>query len=264
MSKVHELQAPLHAVIFLNETTAILELYAPEIADSAQPGQFVNLSCDRFLKRPIGIMSVDQSSGCITLGIQIKGEGTRWISQQKPGTIFSVLGPLGHGFNLDGFKRVITVGGGTGVFPLYFVQQICREKEIDSIAVCGYRSKEDSILRHEYAMLGCQTCFASECGDLTVNGRAADALRLLLDSAVQEPGTVILTCGPRPMMQAVAELAAAYQLPCQVSLEERMACGIGVCLVCACEMKTDSEQSSDRYKRCCVDGPVFNAEVVQW
>lgn len=247
----------------MNEQTAVLTLAAPEIADLASPGQFVNLSCNHFLRRPIGIMDTDPSAGTIKVGIRIQGDGTRWLSERIPGDRLSVLGPLGHGFNLDGIDRVITVGGGTGVFPLYFVQKTCRERNLESIAVCGYSSRQDSVLTDDYEMLTCQTLFASDSGDMAFSGHAAQALASLLATLTPVPKTAILTCGPKIMMKAVAELAASYNLPCQVSLEERMACGIGVCLVCACGIKRQEDGLAEN-KRCCVEGPVFAAEVVEW
>lgn len=256
------------------EQTVILTLAAPEIAATAQPGQFVNLSCDKFLRRPIGIMSADRQRGTIDVGIRIQGSGTAWLASRNPGDSISVLGPLGHGFALNGYQRVITVGGGTGVFPLHFVQQVCREQGLDSLAVCGYRSRRDSFLTDEFDGLGCRTVFASDAGDMDLPGNAAQALEHLLKDIPPIPGTVVLTCGPRPMMQAVADVAACFDHDCQVSLEERMACGMGVCLVCVCRIKADQvhrNSQSDGNKgieeirlRCCVDGPVFDARSIIW
>ncbi|HBP37968.1 MAG TPA: dihydroorotate dehydrogenase electron transfer subunit [Clostridiales bacterium] len=247
----------------LNEQSVLLTLEAPAIAQSAQPGQFVNLACNKFLRRPIGIMQTDRNTGLIKIGIRIQGEGTRWLANAQPGDSLSALGPLGHGFELANCRRIITVGGGTGVFPLFFVQQRCHELDLESIAVCGFRSRTDSVLTGDYAGLGCRTLFASDCGDLDVPGHAAQALLQLLSDLPEKEGTAILTCGPKVMMQAVARIAAEYKIPCQVSLEERMACGIGVCLVCACAVKNGGEQGTS-YQRCCVEGPVFPAEVIQW
>jgi len=248
----------------VNPQTRILTLDAPLIARTAQPGQFVNLACDRFLRRPIGMMQADPDAGTIKVGIRIQGDGTRWLADRRPGDQLSVLGPLGHGFDFTGVRRVITVGGGTGVFPLFFVQQYCCARQIDSIAVCGYRSRADSILADDYAGLSCRTLFASDCGDMDVAGHAAVALEQLLSGMPAADGTVIMTCGPKIMMQAVAEIAVRYHLPCQVSLEERMACGIGVCLVCACKIKAEGSGQPFTHQRCCVEGPVFPAEVVEW
>ncbi len=254
-----------HALIkktqWLNSRTVVLTAEAPDIASCAKPGQFVHVACQKLLRRPIGLMALHHP-GLIQLGIQIQGEGTAWLAERRPGDTLSVLGPLGSGFTLDGFDRIITVGGGTGVFPLYFVQQICQERGIESFAVCGFRSRKESILRDEYEKLGCKTIFSSDAGDLDIPGHAAKALEILLEQLPVSPETAILTCGPRPMMQSVAKIAGQYGYPCEVSLEERMACGIGVCLVCACKVR--SEQRPFDYKRCCVDGPVFPAEEVIW
>ncbi len=255
-------QAPLATVRLIRPDTVILTMEAPDLARNAQPGQFVMLSCDCFLPRPIGIMAADPQGGLVDLGIQVKGEGTRQLAALTRGSSLSFLGPLGRGFRLQGFERVITVAGGTGVFPLYFVQQHSARAGVEAYALCGFRSPDHSLLHEAHQALGCQTCFASESGGLDLHGTVADALAALLSRLPKGPPTLVLTCGPRPMMQAVASLATAHGLACQVSLEERMACGIGVCMGCACE--TRHEQPADRYKRCCVEGPVFDSEDVIW
>ncbi|NLM15209.1 MAG: dihydroorotate dehydrogenase electron transfer subunit [Clostridiaceae bacterium] len=248
----------------INGQTVVLTLEAPAIAQIAYPGQFVNLTSNQFLRRPIGIMNADPARGSIQLGIRIAGEGTRFLAKRKKGDILSLLGPLGRGFNLEGARRVITVGGGTGVFPLYFVQKVCQARDLEGIAVCGYRSLGDSFLTDQYKALTCQTLFASEEGDdMDFSGHAVAALDDLLAKLPLVPETRILTCGPEKMMASVAALADEYGISCQVSLEERMACGIGVCLVCACKIKRGDEQGAE-YQRCCTEGPVFNAEVVEW
>lgn len=248
----------------LNPQTAILTIGAPQIAAIAIPGQFVNISCNQFLRRPIGIMDADSEAGWIKCGIQIVGEGTRWLAGLKSGDQVSLLGPLGHGFDFEGISRVITVGGGTGVFPLHFVQRYCQAKGIEGIAVCGYRSRADSIITHEYSETGCQTLLASDCGDLAFHGHAGQALEHLLQNLEPVTNTAIMTCGPKIMMQNVASIAVNHKLPCQVSLEARMACGIGVCLVCACAIKAVAAEQPYHYQRCCSEGPVFPAEVVEW
>lgn len=248
----------------INDQTVVLTLEAPVIAQTAYPGQFVNLASNQFLRRPIGIMNADSKKGSIQLGIRVSGEGTRFLAGQKKGDIVSLLGPLGRGFHLEGARRVITVGGGTGVFPLYFVQKVCQTRGLEGIAVCGYKSRKDSLLTDQYEALTCQTLFASETDDdMDFSGHAVAALADLLLKLKPVPETMILTCGPETMMASVAALAKKHGISCQVSLEERMACGIGVCLVCACKIKQGDEKESE-YQRCCTEGPVFNAEVVEW
>ncbi|MDD2458645.1 MAG: dihydroorotate dehydrogenase electron transfer subunit [Eubacteriales bacterium] len=247
----------------LNDQFFILTLQGEAISQTAQPGQFVNVSCQQFLRRPFGIMAVDRAAGTFRIGIQVKGKGTREFKDLKPGTVVSVLGPLGHGFDMAGYRQVITVGGGTGVFPLFFVHDQCRAEGVRSVAVCGYRSPQDAILVEEFRQLATQALFASDNGGLDVDGHAALALDHVLAGLESLENTVVLTCGPKIMMQAVAERAARAGLPCQVSLEERMGCGIGICLVCVCKIK-EQETGQISHQRCCVDGPVFPAEAVVW
>lgn len=242
----------------------ILTLSQKDIALAARPGQFVNLSCDQLLRRPLGIMGADRQVGLFQVGIRVQGKGTAYLASRKEGDILSVLGPLGNGFHLANYQKVITVGGGTGVFPLLFVHQTCAELGIDSVAICGYRSRQQSFLTEDYSQLGCQVLFASDAGDMDISGHAGQALEIFLHKENLPADTAVLTCGPRPMMQAITRLAQNYNLPCQVSLEERMACGIGVCLVCTCEIKKDAAGDLISRERCCVEGPVFPAEVVVW
>jgi len=247
----------------LNDQFFILTLQGEAISQTAQPGQFVNVSCQQFLRRPFGIMAVDRTAGTFQIGIQVKGKGTMEFKDLRAGTVVSVLGPLGHGFDLAGYRRVITVGGGTGVFPLYFVQEHCRAAGVETVAVCGYRSTQDAILVDEFRHVASKAVFASDSGGMDVEGHAAMALDKVLEDLGPAEGTVVLTCGPKIMMQAVAERAARAGLPCQVSLEERMGCGIGICLVCVCKIK-EQETGAISHQRCCVEGPVFPAEAVVW
>lgn len=247
----------------LNDQFFVLTLEGEAISRAALPGQFVNVSCQQFLRRPFGILSVDRIAGTFQIGIQVKGKGTLELKELKSGFNVSVLGPLGHGFDLAGYRRVITVGGGTGVFPLYFVQEHCRAAGIETVAVCGYRSPQDAILIDEFRHVASQSVFASDTGGMDVDGHAAMALDKVLADLDPVEGTVVLTCGPKIMMQAVAERAARAGLPCQVSLEERMGCGIGICLVCVCKIK-EQETGEISHQRCCVEGPVFPAEAVVW
>ncbi|MDD2373782.1 MAG: dihydroorotate dehydrogenase electron transfer subunit [Clostridiales bacterium] len=249
-----------------NASFVILTFASPEIASLAMPGQFVNISADKFLRRPIGIMSVDREQGLFSVGIRIQGEGTLNLSVLQPGHYVSLLGPLGHGFKLDNYDRVITVGGGTGVFPLFFVQQYCQEHGIEGIAVCGYRSAAESILTEEFTKTACAVSFASDAGDMTIAGHAGHALAAVIADLIEKKAdlsrTLIAACGPKIMMRTAAEQAAAAGISCQVSLEERMACGVGVCLVCVC--KTKGSDGEIENSRCCADGPVFDAEAVVW
>jgi dihydroorotate dehydrogenase electron transfer subunit len=247
----------------LNRQFFVLTLQGDAISQTAKPGQFVNLSCQEFLRRPFGIMSVDPSQGTFQIGIQIKGSGTAQLAELKPDDTVSVLGPLGHGFDLDDCDQVITVGGGTGVFPLLYVQAAAKKAGKAGYAVCGFRSVRDAILVDDFRGLAIQSVMASDQGGLDIHGHAGQALEALLTDLNVTSSTAILTCGPKIMMQTVATIAQSHGIACQVSLEERMGCGIGICLVCVCKIKSEGETEIS-HQRCCVEGPVFKAEEVIW
>jgi len=247
----------------LDSDHVILTFQSVAIAAAAQPGQFVNLSCSRFLRRPFGIMSVDRTEGRFQVGIRRQGSGSNELADLTVGSQVSVLGPLGSGFDLSKDRQVITVGGGTGVFPLLFVHQVCKESGIAHHAVCGYRSSEDAILKDHFQLMAESCIFASDSGGLDLTGNATDALEQVLSimDEDEKAETVVMACGPTPMLKGVAAVCAREHVDCEVSLEERMACGIGVCLCCAVDTVRDGEHHRDR---CCVEGPVFQAEVVSW
>ncbi len=266
------------ARVMSNETLApgvvMLTLDVPAVAAAALPGQFVHIACNQYLRRPLGIAGADPRSGTIKVGIQIKGEGTRDLADRRTGDRISLLGPLGNGFQLEGVEAVIAVAGGTGLFPLSFLLEYAKSHGIRTAAFCGYRSADSSFLTDAVAALADQAVYASDAGDFGFHGTCVDALCDATGdggAACQIGGlafppdkTLVAAIGPMPMMNATRRQAARLGIPCQVSLEERMACGIGVCLVCACETRSDDPSQPVHHARCCLDGPVFRAEDVVW
>ncbi len=242
---------------YLSKDQFMFDLESKEIAAECYPGQFVNVLCDSLLRRPISICGVDRIRGIFQIAIRVKGSGTLFLEKKQKGESLSVLGPLGNGFDLSDTGSCIVVGGGIGIYPLLFVLQEAKSRGIKTTAVCGFRSKADSFCLDEIASLSNKIVFASDCGDMDVCGNAIDAL-----NNVDLTNATIYTCGPAPMMQNAARIALENGIECQVSLEERMGCGTGVCLVCACKIKTTADDYE--YKRCCKDGPVFNAKEVVW
>ena len=246
----------------LGPACAVLTFSCPEIAGTGRPGQFINLSCDHFLKRPFGIMCTDQEKGTFSIGVRKVGKGTDMILKAEEGDTFTVLGPLGNGFDFSDVKNLLLIGGGTGIFPIFFAAQYAKDQGIPCKVVNGYRSKSDAFL---YDRFSC-TCSDFQCttaaGDLGTKGNVMAYLETMDESALSD--TTVMVVGPGIMMRKVSEWAQAKGLSCYVSLEQRMACGIGACLVCVCKIKAEQEGKEFVHKRCCKDGPVFKAEEVIW
>ena len=240
----------------LNCDTAYIEIECPEIAASAHPGQFVNISCSRFLKRPFGIASCDSSKGTFKIGVKVVGKGTTEIAAFEAGKEVNVLGPLGNGFTIEEGKKYILVAGGTGVFPINFAHEVMTSKGIEHTVVEGFRCKDQIVLNDPSYIL------TTDAGDAGIHGNCCNGLDTI-DADKLEDATVMCV-GPLPMMKAVGNWATAHGLKAFVSMEQRMACGIGICLVCVCKIKAEKEGQEFEHVRCCKDGPVFPFEEVVW
>ena len=225
-----------------------------DIVGIARAGQFVSVKCgeERLLRRPISICQVSDDE--LSLVFEAKGDGTKWLSLREPGQKIDILGPLGNGFSMPE-GNAIAVGGGIGSPPLLFAAE--SSKSITA-AVLGFRSMDRIILKDEFEVACEKLMIATDDGSSGIEGTVAKPLEILLESGEYD---AVLACGPRTMLQTVAELCRKHGVRCQVSLEERMACGVGACVVCACATMIDGIEGMSRV---CKDGPVFNAEVVKW
>jgi len=257
-----EYEAVLVGKKMLGKGNALLTFSCEEIARKAQPGQFVNVSCSYFLKRPFGICSVDREAGTFSIGVREVGVGTKDIIQSAIGDTFNILGPLGKGFSFDGVSKIIAVGGGTGIYPLYFTLSKAREAGIPTICVNGFRSREDAFFLEECNDISNEMMISTDAGDYGIKGNVLDALAVMTEDQIK--GSAVFAVGPEIMMQKVSEWAAQNGLSCQVSLERRMACGIGICLVCICKVKAAEEGVPFHHVRCCKEGPVMDASEVVW
>ncbi len=255
----------------LNENSYLLELEAPELVETAKVGQFVDVETKAFLKRPLGIASIDRTLGRFQVGFHIVGEGTRALTSWQEGEKISVLGPLGEGFKLDGVEKVLVLGGGSGVYPLLFLLEELKRQSIETKAAFGFRSMDQIVLEDRFRDAATELCIAVESLSVEeedsgrIKGNVMDATKVLLEQeqAISDLSDwTIMTCGPWPMLLAVAGFAHEHQMKCQVSLEERMACGVGFCRTCACKVKTGPEDEDWTYERVCLEGPVFDAERV--
>ena len=220
---------------------------------AVRPGQFIHIKCgDLLLRRPISICSV--SDGTLKFVFEVKGEGTSRLSQYRTGEVLDILGPLGNGFTLPQ-GRVITVGGGIGVPPMLHAAE---SHKYPVTAILGFRDKSRVILKAEFEPVCDEVFVTTDDSSFGIRGPVTGPLEELLKADAE---ATVLACGPRAMLSAVAQVCEKYGAPCQVSLEERMGCGVGACLVCACEMRIDGEE---HMQRVCKDGPVFNAREVVW
>jgi len=225
-----------------------------ELANESAPGQFLHIKCgeERLLRRPISICSVRGDD--INFVFEVKGEGTRWLSERPPGQQINVLGPLGNGFTMpDG--NLIVVGGGVGTPPMLFAAESAKKTVT---AILGFRSADRVILVNKFKEVCDNVYITTDDGSEGIHGAVTKPLEDLLKSGGY---TAVMSCGQLIMQKAVAELCGQYGVPCQVSLEERMGCGIGACLVCACET-LNIENNTINMSRVCADGPVFDSREV--
>ena len=276
---IFEEQAEVLAHVHHKGEQCIMRLKAPKTANSARPGQFVHIrvSDALALRRPISIMLTDREAGTIDLLYKKVGEGTRQLGERNKGDILPMLGPIGRPFDLsDASKRYVLIGGGVGVPPMIFVADYLADRA-DTVLFAGSEVAFPFALKPSTFMLpgiagnttltisslearGIACRLASNAGlygcyEGHVPNLAKDYLLALSDE--ERARCVLLSCGPHPMLHAVARLGRDLGIPVQLSLEEFMACGVGGCA--GCVVKT-TEGGQETYKRVCVDGPVFDAE----
>ncbi len=233
-------------------------LDAKEVAVQAKPGQFISVYSNdksRVLPRPISICEIDREKGTLRIVYRVVGKGTEEFSKAEAGDSFEILGPLGNGFPIEEAKgkKVLMIGGGIGVPPML---QTAKEIEGEAIIVSGYRN-QDLFLKEELESAG--TLFiATEDGSVGTKGNVVDAIR-----ENQIEADMMFACGPKPMLRALKDYALEKGIPCWISMEEKMACGIGACLACVCQSKDVDSHSHVHNKRICKDGPVFLSTEVE-
>ena len=210
-------------------------------------GQFAHVYVPgKTLRRPISVC--DASDNELRLVYQIKGEGTKLMAQMQSGAV-DVLVPLGNGFDIQSGKRYCLIGGGIGVPPMLYTAKQCDAPLI----ITGFRTKSLVILQEDLRTQG-ETLLCTDDGSAGQKGFVTDLLRARIGEVDE-----VCACGPTPMLKAVAAVCREYGKPCQVSLEERMGCGVGACLVCAVKVRKNGEEVMQHV---CKNGPVFNAEEV--
>ncbi len=247
----------------LEKKTLAKEMYSfiilcPEVATVAAPGQFVHIRANGFtLRRPISICEINPEKGTLRIVFEVRGSGTAEIARLNKGDLVDMLAPLGHGFTVNpAFKKVVLLGGGIGTPPMLPLAQAYGEK---AVVITGFRSANAVILQEDFKKTGAETILCTDDGTMGIHGFVTQPLEEILQAGGVD---AICACGPMPMLKGIAALAKTYNVPlCEVSLEERMACGVGACLGCACKTKRNDEEY---FAHVCKNGPVFNAEEVVW
>lgn len=236
----------------------LLTLEAPELATAAQPGQFAMIGCgtgyDPFLRRPLSIHRVQRSVGTVSFLYRVRGQGTERLAARRPGELISLLGPMGRGFRFAGnSKRALLVGAGIGVAPLLFLAETLMGLNWTLTFLIGARTRSGifrcSAFEH-YGTVQVSTDDGSR-------GRRGSVLDLFQEVVGKGSYSQIYACGPQPVLAAVQRVSLKQGIPAQLSLEERMACGLGACMGCTCQGTEPS-----RMLRVCAEGPVFDTDEV--
>jgi dihydroorotate dehydrogenase electron transfer subunit len=245
-----------------------LTLVAPDIAERAKPGQFVEIGVpehrDFLLRRPFSIHQASRRggwAGTLEVVFDVVGPGTQWLSTTTPHDVLDVIGPLGRSF---GYPREIDscllVGGGYGAAPLFFLAEELRARNKDVHMILGAREHDRVFKPIEGKRLATSLVITTEDGSMGERGRVTDVLPAMIE---RTGAKVVYACGPNPMLRAVAEFCSARSLPCQVAVEEKMACGLGVCWTCAVPVIALDGRGWWNV-RACVEGPVFNGARIWW
>lgn len=256
--KKYILDLLLREVSHINDRYVLLRLTDEnEPLPEMLPGQFVQVRVDNspstYLRRPISIHNVQRETNELWLLVRLAGEGTRHLAMMKAGEQLNVILPLGNGFTMPASaeERPLLVGGGVGVAPLLFAGIRMREMGVEPTFLLGARSKQDLLQMDEFQRVG-RVYVTTEDGSQGERGFVTQHSLLS-----EEQFTRISVCGPKPMMVAVARFARQAQVPCEVSLENVMACGLGACLCCV-------EDTTEGHVCVCKEGPVFDIEKLKW
>jgi dihydroorotate dehydrogenase electron transfer subunit len=237
-----------------------LVLKAPDIAPLIQPGQFAHVRIlpmkDALLRRPFSIFQVGKD----TFSILYKnvGKGTDALSRMRAGEELSVIAPLGHGFTVPpvGGETPLLVAGGYGMAAMFLLAQRSPQK---GIVFVGGRRRVDILCEQDFAAIGWEVCVATEDGSHGEKGLVTQPLISELNKKL--PNRKIFACGPTPMLKAVGKIADEYQLPCELSMDEHMCCGVGTCLACVIKVKSGDTWE---YQRTCTEGPVYDSRQIVW
>lgn len=276
---VYELVDVIENVRLARDTYRV-RIGCPELARRITPGQFVMLRLarcdDPLLARPMAlydtVLGADGEPTGIDVVYRVMGKMTGLLAAYRRGEKLEIWGPLGNGFRLPPTDHLVMVAGGIGQTPfLALAREALGERAygdppratapVDRVTFCyGVRNAEFAAGVSDFSQAGVRVEISSDDGTLGQHGLVTDLLRAVLEESHE--GVLVVCCGPEPMMEAVSQITSEAGVPCQVSLETPMACGIGICFSCVARVRLDDGQWD--YKRTCVEGPVFDAEKIVW
>lgn len=246
-----------------------LILSSPYISSHAEAGQFVNVKCsetnDPLLRRPLSVHRISKAHKRFELLYKVAGKGTELLSKTSVGSELDILGPLGKGFKIDPGKKIaILAGGGMGIAPLLALSEQMTNYKLQMTnalyILIGAKTRDSILCENEFRKITDQVLVSTDDGSYGKKGFVSDILLDFLDNGLgtRDSGlATIYSCGPKPMLRAISEIAYQKKIDCQVSMEQHMACGIGACM--GCVIKT-----SEGYKKVCDEGPVFDSREVIW
>ena len=259
------LNAKLISKKYLKSNMYKFSMQADEIVNLAKPGQFieirVNNDIEPFLRRPISIHNIDKEKGLLEIIFQVRGKGTRFLSEKNEGDFIDIIGPLGYGtFKYNNYNNLAIIGGGIGVFPLYELAKNAKNDNKNVNIYVGFRNKDLVVLADEFKSVSDKLIVTTNDGSYGEKGHCTKFMKDDMEKGLIDS---IYACGPLPMLRSIKEMAAEKNIPCQISLEERMACGLGVCLGCAVKTSSSTNENPE-YWHVCKAGPVFNAKDVDF
>ncbi len=260
MSVILEEKGKLLANKQLTERLWLVDIQVESLGAQLEPGQFVHLQIPgmegHILRRPFSVFYASEDGSVITILYQVVGFGSVHLTTIKPGTEVSLMGPVGHGWHTpEGVKHALLVAGGVGGAPLFLHAKELVEQGIDVEVILGAQNADALVVEPRYtALLGHEPHIATDDGS---RGHAGFCTDLVSQRIAEKQFDYVACCGPEPMMKIVSGITLDAGIPTFISLEKRMACGIGACLSCIVETKQGR-------KRSCVDGPIFDASEVMW
>ncbi len=244
----------------LTDTLWLMTLKAAELAKEVAPGQFVHMEMPtlqaNILRRPFSIYDTSADEGTVDILYQVVGTGTADMTKWQPGYLTNMIGPIGREWEApEDASSILLVGGGVGAAPLFMLCKQLIEDGLDVDVILGAASQESLVCLERYQNV-CGSSLSCSTDDGSF-GRKGFATVLAEEAISQKKYDFVAACGPEPLMRAVSQISLSQGIPTQISMERRMACGIGACLSCV----VDTKQGK---KRACVDGPIFDAEVIEW